>query len=184
MAPSQQQWFSQHHGSLTAPLLLCADFMFGRGGAVATLSYAVDTSATRDNGPLFVVPGSHAFGHLQHVDTPSHLGVGGEWSFDDAVRIDGAAGDTVFFHVHTLHGSSPNRSPAPRPSFINRYIEAEDYQAFFATDARMREHNRREYEEGVRNGVLPVKERGVMVRGAREWRENGPGWKLDLRVNH
>ena len=71
----------------------------GRGGAVATLSYAVDTSARRDNGPLFVVPGSHAFGHLQHVDTPSHLGVGGEWSFDDAVRIDGAAGDTVFFHV-------------------------------------------------------------------------------------
>ena len=113
--------------------------MFGHDGAVASLSYAVNTSGALDNGPLYVVPGSHRLGHVPHRDTPSHLGVGDEWSFDDALRIDGAAGDTVFFHIHTLHGSTPNRSPAPRPTFINRYIEAGDYQAYFATDARMRE---------------------------------------------
>ena len=108
----------------------------------------------------------------------------GEWSFDDALRIDGAAGDTVFFHIHTLHGSTPNRSPAPRPTFINRYIEAGDYQAYFATDARMRERAKAEYEEAVRSGALPPKERGIMVRGAREWRADGPAWKRDTRVNH
>ena len=161
-----------------------AYFMFAHKGAVATFSYVVPTSGELDNGPLHVVPGSHAFGHLPHVDTPSHLGCSGEWSFDDALRIDGDAGDTIFFHIHTLHGSPPNRSPEPRPVMINRYIEASDYQIYFATDARMRERAKEEYEEGVRNGRLPPKERGIMVRGAREWREDGPAWKLDARVNH
>ena len=189
-----------------------AYFMFGRAGAVATLSYAVDTSGALDNGPLYVVPGSHAFGHLEHVDTPSHLGVRGEWTFDDALRIDGAAGDTIFFHIHTLHGSTPNRSPHPRPVFsnahgplpntrlparspqahaplllsrtVNRYIEASDYQAYFATDARMRERAKAEYEAGVRRGELPPKERGIMVRGRREWKPDGPEWLIDARVNH
>lgn len=162
-----------------------AYFMFGHDGAVASLSYAVNTSGALDNGPLYVVPGSHRLGHVAHRDTPSHLGVpSDEWSFDDALRIDGAAGDTVFFHIHTLHGSTPNRSPHARPTFINRYIEASDYQAYFATDALMRQKAKAEYEEAQRSGNLPPKERGVMVRGAREWKADGPAWKRDTRVNH
>ena len=120
-----------------------AYFMFGKQGAVATLSYAVDTSGELDNGPLYAVPGSHRFGHMRHMDTPSHLGVdSADWNFDDAIRIDGAAGDTVFFHVHLLHGSTPNRASTARPTFIHRYIDADDYQAFMATDVRMRERVR------------------------------------------
>ena len=161
-----------------------AYFMFAGGGAVATLSYACNTSGALDNGPLYVVPGSHRFGHLPHRDTPSHLGVDSSWSFDDALRIDGAQGDTIFFHIHTLHGSTPNRSPSPRATFINRYLEAADYQAFFATDARMRQERRAAYERGVAEGRLPTKERGLMVRGMREWREDGPAWLLNAAVNH
>lgn len=161
-----------------------AYFMFANEGAVATLAYAVDTSAALDNGPLHVVPGSHRFGHLPHVDTPSHLGVAGDWTFDDAVRIDGSAGDVIFFHVHTLHGSPPNRSPTARPVFINRFIEAGDYQTYFATDARMRERARSEYEQSVRDGHRPQKERGIMVRGRRVWKADGPEWLLNAKVNH
>ena len=105
-------------------------------------------------------------------------------SFDDALRIDGQAGDTVFFHIHTLHGSPPNRSPEARPVFINRYIEASDYQIYFATDARMRERAKAEYEDHLRAGTLPPKARGIMVRGRREWREGGPDWQIDAKVNH
>lgn len=153
-------------------------------GAVATFSYAVDTSGALDNGPLYVVPGSHRFGHLPHVDTPSHLGVQGDWTFDDALRIDGSAGDVIFFHIHTLHGSTPNRATTSRPVFINRYIEASDYQAYFATDARMREKAKAEFEELRANGQLPPKDRNIMVRGRRMWKEGGPQWRIDARVNH
>jgi phytanoyl-CoA hydroxylase len=162
-----------------------AYFMFAHEGAVAVLSYAVDTSGALDNGPLYVVPGSHKLGHIRHVDTPSHLGVpSNDWSFDDGVRIDGRAGDAVFFHVHTLHGSTPNRSPDARPVFINRYIEASDYQTYFATDAHMRERAEAEYVALKAAGSLPPKDRGIMLRGRREWREDGPPWKMDARVNH
>ena len=53
-------------------------------------------------------------------------------------------------------------------------VEAADYQAFFATNARMRQEHRATYERGVAEGRLPTKERGLMVRGMREWREDGP----------
>ena len=121
-----------------------AYFMFAHDGAIATLSYATDVSLALDNGPLYVVPASHRLGHIRHVDTPSHLGVpSAEWSFDDALRIDGKAGDTVIFHLHTLHGSTPNRSPAPRPVFINRYLSASDYQTYFATECAAPHSNAR-----------------------------------------
>jgi hypothetical protein len=162
-----------------------AYFMFAHDGAVASLTYAVNVSGELDNGPLFVVPGSHRLGHLPHVDTPSHLGVPShEWTFADALRIDGTAGDTIFFHIHALHGSTPNRSPMPRPTFINRYLEPSDYQLYFATDARMRERAEADYLEHVREGQLPPKERGIMVRGRRKWEESGPAWQLNEKVNH
>ena len=45
----------------------------------------------RDNGPLYVVPGSHRNGYLKHYDTPSHLGLPQEqFNFDNALAIDGA----------------------------------------------------------------------------------------------
>mmetsp|Transcript_55058 Transcript_55058/g.141752 ORF Transcript_55058/g.141752 Transcript_55058/m.141752 type:complete len:383 (-) Transcript_55058:64-1212(-) len=162
-----------------------AYFMFDQAGAVAAFTYATDTSAERDNGPLCVVPGSHRLGHVEHVDTPSHLGVReAEWSFEDALRIDGAAGDTIFFHIHTLHGSTPNRSPKARPVFINRYLEANDFQTYFATDARMRARAQAEYQASASQGVLPPKDRGIMVRGRREWQTGGPAWRTDARVHH
>jgi len=118
------------------------------------------------------------------VDTPSHLGVpSSEWSFDDALRIDGEAGDTVLFHIDTLHGSTPNRSPLPRPVYIHRYLESGDYQTYFATDARMRERAKLAYEADVRVGRRPIKERGFMVRGRRVWSEEVE-WKLNVKVNH
>src|SRR5947208_3435670 len=83
---------------------------------VGALSYAVDT--TLKNGALHVVPGSHKWGVMKHVDTSSHLGLDPkEWTFDKAVRIDGAAGDAIFFHVKTIHGSPENHSDKPRPVF-------------------------------------------------------------------
>lgn len=44
------------------PKLLHQDgayFEFAKQGPVGTLNYAVDTNLTLNNGPLFVVPGTH-----------------------------------------------------------------------------------------------------------------------------
>jgi phytanoyl-CoA hydroxylase len=158
--------------------------MFARDGCVATLSYTTATNMRLDNGPLHVIPGSHRFGHIHHVDTPSHLGLPADWSFDDSVCIDGDAGDSIIFHVHTIHGSPPNRSDHPRATFINRYLPTDDYQAFFATDARMRARARAEFEDGVAKGRLPVTQRGLVVHGQRKWSKGSAPWKLEPRVNH
>ena len=40
------------------------------------------------------------------------------------------------------------------------------------------------YEEQLRNGTLPPKDRGIMVRGRREWTAEGPSWRIDAKVNH
>ena len=60
-------------------------------------------------------------GHVAHGHAVAPGAPAEDWSFDDGVVIEGDAGDTVFFTC-TDSGSPPNRSPAPRATFINRYI--------------------------------------------------------------
>ena len=81
-------------------------------GPVAMLTYAVDTDL--EKGALHVVPGSHKLGSLTHVDTFSHLGLDlNEWPWESATPVEGKAGDSIFFHINTIHGSKPYRnSPA------------------------------------------------------------------------
>lgn len=130
-------------------------------GPVAMLNYAVDTDLT--NGALHVVPGSHRMGVLKHIDTFSHLGLEErEWPWESALPIVGSAGDTILFHVKTIHGSKENYSERPRPAFINRYRAAEDYVVIGASTTAKR-------EEAERRAVEAKKEnqRGLMVRGFR-----------------
>ncbi len=81
-------------------------------GPMAVLIYGVDTDL--HNGALHVVPGSHRQGTLRHQDTDSHQGL--DWRWEDAVPLPGKAGDAIFFHVRTVHGSQENHSASPRPS--------------------------------------------------------------------
>ena len=81
-------------------------------GPVAILSYVVDTNLT--NGALYVVPKSHLLGQLNHIDTFSHLGLAPEeWGWEDALPLEGQAGDSIFFHVQAIHGSKQNFSDRP-----------------------------------------------------------------------
>ena len=132
-------------------------------GPVGVLSYAVDTDLV--NGALYVVPGSHRMGVLKHVDTFSHLGLDeDEWPWERALPITGKAGDAIFFHVKTIHGSKENQSQKPRPVFINRYRAADDYVTIGASTVKNR-------EEAEKRAVEAKKEnqRGLMVRGFRTY---------------
>jgi phytanoyl-CoA hydroxylase len=130
-------------------------------GPVGILSYVVDTDLV--NGALHVVPGSHRLGQLAHVDTFSHLGLdAGEWPWEKALPIVGQAGDSIFFHVKTIHGSKENHSDRPRPVFINRYRRADDYIVVSATTTA----NRAEAEKRAAE-AKKANQRGLMVRGFR-----------------
>ena len=170
-----------------------AYFEFAHEGPVGTLNYTVDTDLKRNNGPLYVVPGTHKKGgpghnktgaysgqsehsaYIEHVDTSSHLALEpSEWSFEDCVPVEGRAGDTIFFHANLVHGSPPNHSDSPRPTFINRYVAVDDCLVMpLATTALMR---REQLERYKKEGYI-LKERGILVRGRRLY--TGKGWKLD-----
>ena len=130
-------------------------------GPVGILNYAVDTDLV--NGALYVVPGSHRMGVLPHVDTFSHLGLDArEWPWEKALPVTGKAGDSIFFHVKTIHGSQQNHSDKPRPVFINRYRAAEDYVVVSATSVANREEAEKRAAEAKKEN-----QRGLMVRGFR-----------------
>ena len=128
-------------------------------GPVAILNYAVDTDLR--NGALYVVPGSHRLGMLPHIDTFSHLGLDeDEWPWERALPICGAAGDSIFFHVKTIHGSQENHASSPRPVFIHRYRRPDDYVVIGATSAQ----NRAQAEKQT---AQHKEQHGWMVRGFR-----------------
>jgi phytanoyl-CoA hydroxylase len=132
-------------------------------GPVGVLNYVVDTDL--QNGALFVAPGSHLIGQLPHVDTFSHLGLDEtEWPWERAVPITGSAGDSIFFHVRTVHGSRENHSAHPRPVFINRYRRADDYVVIGGSTVENR-------AEAERRAEMASKEnqRGLMMRGFRPY---------------
>lgn len=132
-------------------------------GPVAALNYLVNTNL--ENGALHVVPGSHRFDTLNHVDTFSHLGLDeDEWPWERALPIEGKAGDSIFFHVRTIHGSKENYSDKPRPVTINRYRRADDYVVISATTAEKRADAEKKIEQAKKEN-----QRGLMVRGFREF---------------
>jgi hypothetical protein len=134
-------------------------------GPVGALSYGVDTDLV--NGALHVVPGSHRMGQLRHVDTFSHLGLDeDEWPWERALPVVGRAGDSIFFHVRTIHGSQENHSDRPRPVFINRYRRADDYVTVSATSTAKRAEAEKRIAEAKKEN-----QRGLMVRGFRPYRE-------------
>jgi phytanoyl-CoA hydroxylase len=130
-------------------------------GPVGILSYVVDTDLV--NGALHVVPGSHRLGQLRHVDTFSHLGLDpDEWPWERSLPIIGQAGDSIFFHVRTIHGSQENHSDKPRPVFINRYRRPDDYVVISATTTANRAEAEKRAAEAKKEN-----QRGLIVRGVR-----------------
>lgn len=75
------------------------------------------------NGGLFVLPGSHRLGLLPHAAAGVNPLLRETRAEIAPVPVPLAAGEAVAFSGLTLHGSGPNRSPAPRPALFVRYCE-------------------------------------------------------------
>jgi ectoine hydroxylase-related dioxygenase (phytanoyl-CoA dioxygenase family) len=95
---------------------------------LASAFIAVDP-ATRENGCLQVVPGSHHLGRIDHILTGEQAGADPERVREvlkrmEVVHVEMEPGDTLFFHCNLLHRSDQNRSDQPRWSMICCYNAA------------------------------------------------------------
>ena len=158
-----------------------AYFEFSGIGPIGTLNYCIDTNLSLNNGPLYVLPKSH-LSFIEHIDTSSHLGLPFEQYNVDTpgmVVIEGKAGDSIFFHQYTIHGSPPNHSDKPRATFINRYTQpTDDVIMPLATTTAMRAQA---LEDAKSNP--PKRKLGLMVRGERR-PKGSKGWGTDKGEFH
>ncbi len=89
---------------------------------VSTLTYLDD--ATRENGCLWVIPGSHRHGNLKGLEGRGVLGAlytDTDLIDEEAVAADLPAGSVLYFHRDLVHGSQSNRSQASRRIFVVAY---------------------------------------------------------------
>lgn len=92
---------------------------------LASCMIAIDP-ATRENGCLQVVRGSHRLGRMNHGPVGDQTGADPErvqaaLERLELVYCEMEAGSAVFFHSNLLHRSDQNKSPNPRWAFICCY---------------------------------------------------------------
>jgi hypothetical protein len=95
---------------------------------LTSVSIAVD-GATKENGCLQIIPGSHHCGRVDHILTGDQAGADRERVEEILKRMpvmycEMAPGDAIFFHSNLLHRSDQNRSDKPRWSMICCYNAA------------------------------------------------------------
>lgn len=112
---------------------------------VSALVYLDD--ATKQNGCLWVIPGSHKHGNLKALESRGVLGA----LYTDVDRIDGEAvptelpaGSVIYFHRDLVHGSQTNRTAASRRVFVVAYQAGGLH--------RWRSNRKREVEMSSRSG--------------------------------
>ncbi len=82
--------------------------------------------ATKENGCLQVLKGSHKLGRINHNFAGEQIGadlkrVNAAMEVMDLVYVELEPGDTLFFHGNLLHKSDRNMSDHPRYSLISAY---------------------------------------------------------------
>ena len=84
------------------------------------------TPATKENGCLQMIRGSHKMGRVEHGFSGEQVGADME-KVNEALKImpldylEMEPGDTAFFHCNVLHASAANLSDKPRWSIITAY---------------------------------------------------------------
>jgi len=84
------------------------------------------TRATKENGCLQVLRGSHKIGRINHGSTGEQIGadmkrVNAAMKTMELVYVELKPGDTLYFHGNLLHRSDANKSDTARFSLISAY---------------------------------------------------------------
>ena len=84
------------------------------------------SDATDEMGCLRVVPGSHRLGRIEGTQGNEASDLLAKYPIEDAHVVECEAGDVVFFHYFTLHGSMPNRSNRARKTVLAQMHAGDD----------------------------------------------------------
>ena len=89
-------------------------------------AYVALTPATKANGCLQVIKGSHKMGRIGHGLSGEQVGADMErveqcLAIREKIYCEMQPGDVLFFHCNLLHTSAPTRSDKPRWSIISAY---------------------------------------------------------------
>lgn len=92
---------------------------------VVSVFIAVD-EATRENGCLQVIRGSHLLGRIEHLKVDDQVGADRDRVDEilkrhELIHLEMQPGDAVFFHGNLLHRSDQNQSDNPRWSMVCCY---------------------------------------------------------------
>lgn len=91
--------------------------------------------ATKVNGCLRVVPGSHLRGLRSHDIDGYFRGKVLDVNEQEAVHLEVPAGGAIFLHCMTLHASERNESELPRRTFLPAYRAADAFPIYFGPHA-------------------------------------------------
>jgi ectoine hydroxylase-related dioxygenase (phytanoyl-CoA dioxygenase family) len=84
------------------------------------------SNATDEMGCLRVYPGSHKLGRLAESHGQGADDVLKDYPLEKATIVEAEAGDVLFFHYCTLHGSMPNRSNKIRKTVLVQMHSGDD----------------------------------------------------------
>ncbi len=84
------------------------------------------SDARDDMGCLRVFPGSHKLGPVQGTAGYMESDILSKYPLEDATPVEVGAGDVVFFHYFTIHGSMPNRSADTRKTVLVQLLAGSD----------------------------------------------------------
>ena len=107
--PVHQDWpyFPTHRDSMIAGIIHVSDADDGMGC-------------------LRVYPGSHRLGRIEGANGRQKSEVLDRYPLEGATPVEARAGDVVFFHYLTLHGSMPNRSARTRKTVLCQLYSGRD----------------------------------------------------------
>ncbi|WP_425092171.1 phytanoyl-CoA dioxygenase family protein [Tropicimonas sp. S265A] len=95
-----------------------------RDSMIAGIIHVSD--ASDEMGCLRVYPGSHRLGRVEGADGRRQNDVIDQYPIEAAMPVECKAGDVVFFHYFTLHGSMPNRSDRTRKTVLCQLYNGHD----------------------------------------------------------
>ena len=85
------------------------------------------SDATDEMGCLRVYPGSHKLGRIEGANGRLQNDVLDAHPIENAQIVEAEAGDVIFFHYFTLHGSMPNRSDTTRKTVLCQLYSGHDH---------------------------------------------------------
>jgi len=98
-------------------------FPHQRHSMIAAIIHFDDASV--EKGCVRVVPGSHKLGPIK-TDRPDHSLPPEQYPIEAALPLPARAGDVLFFHYLTIHGSGLNVSNEPRTTLLVQMREPTD----------------------------------------------------------